>query len=177
MAIIINGSGITSANIADGTITAADLANTYLTPTGDGSSLTNMAAGGKVLQVVSSVDTTVQGASASLVTGSSISITPMSTSSKILILFDLSIETAGSTSDRGIHIKVRRNGVDKITQNYEMYNSADISQKIGRRMYTLLDSPATTSSVSYDYTCSPTTGTVRINNYGKSTLTLMEISG
>jgi len=131
---------------------------------------------GSVLQVVSIVDTTVVGTSTSLVTGSTLSITPSSSSSKILILFDLSLETAGSTSDRGIHVKVRRNGTDKITQNYEMYNSVDTSQKIGRRMYTLLDAPATTSSVSYDYTCTPTTGTVRINNYGKSTLTLMEIS-
>jgi len=58
MAITISGSGITSANIADGTIVdedVADVAASKLTgalPAIDGSALTNLSAG-KVLQVVS----------------------------------------------------------------------------------------------------------------------------
>jgi hypothetical protein len=57
MAITISGSGITSANIADGTIVNADVGDvaasklTGALPAISGASLTNLPAGGKVVQV------------------------------------------------------------------------------------------------------------------------------
>ena len=51
MAVTINGTtGIDK--VQDGSITAADLDTTYLTPTGDGSGLTDLPGGGKILQCV-----------------------------------------------------------------------------------------------------------------------------
>jgi len=50
MAITINGSGtitgISAGGLPDNSVTAADLADTYLTPTGDGSSLTGISSFG-----------------------------------------------------------------------------------------------------------------------------------
>ena len=86
MAITISGSGITSANIADGTIVNADINSSAAI---DGSKLTGA---GKVLQVVSTTKTDVTSTTSTSfvdVTGLSVSITPSSTSSKILIIADV----------------------------------------------------------------------------------------
>ena len=148
-------------------------------PAIDGSALTGVG-GGKVLQVVSSVDST-SASSSSTVTSQSISITPSSTFSKIFVVFSMALESAGGTADRGIHNRVYRtlnsNTTLLIYQPYEMYDSNSSSQRIGKRTYTYLDSPSTTSSVSYHFEATATSGTVRINNYGSSHFTLMEIAG
>ena len=92
MAITISGSGITSANIADGTIVNADVndvAASKLTgalPAIDGSSLTNLPGGGKVLQAYTYVDSTRQNPSMTsfndIFSGS---FTKISSTSKLII--------------------------------------------------------------------------------------------
>lgn len=93
MAITINGSGsitgLVSGGLPDGSVTAADLADTYLTPTGDGSGLTGIS-GGKVAQVVTGQKTDVfmlSGLITSFYNIVSVTITPSSTSSKILLSY------------------------------------------------------------------------------------------
>ncbi len=84
MAITISGSGITSANIADGTIVNADInSSAAIAGTKVSGSF------GKVLQVVSATKTDQQTTTSQSmvdITGLSVSITPASTSSKILII-------------------------------------------------------------------------------------------
>jgi hypothetical protein len=95
MAITISGSGITSANIADGTIVSGDIADGTIVNADINSSAAIAGTKvdgsfGKVLQVVSG--TPRASSSSTSTTGSwvnagvSVSITPSSTSSKILVL-------------------------------------------------------------------------------------------
>jgi len=106
MAITISGSGITSANIADGTIVNADVSDvaasklTGALPAIDGSALTNLPGGGKVLQVVkyltfnqsSQAITTTD----SVVNSMSKTITPLGSNSQFLVSFRWIGEVAGS---------------------------------------------------------------------------------
>ena len=175
--LLTDASGLSATNLTSGTIPDARFPSAL--PAIDGSALTGVG-GGKVLQVVSSVDST-SASSSSTVTSQSISITPSSTFSKIFVVFSMALESAGGTADRGIHNRVYRtlnsNTTLLIYQPYEMYDSNSSSQRIGKRTYTYLDSPSTTSSVSYHFEATATSGTVRINNYGSSHFTLMEIAG
>jgi len=96
MAISINGNGITSANIADGAITNADITDvaasklTGALPAISGAALTNLPGGGKVLQVVN-FSTNTQGnvtlSTSEMALSPSIvdTITPIGSGSKFLI--------------------------------------------------------------------------------------------
>lgn len=136
---------------------------------------------GSVLQVVTLADTSsVSGTSQ--ITSSGVSITPSSSSNKVLLLFNMAIETnsgGGGSTDRGLACKLFRDSTEIYSQPYEFYSSARGSgdQQIGNQTYTMLDSPATTSSVTYKFKLTPTSGTARMNYYGDSFLTLMEIAG
>jgi hypothetical protein len=104
MAITISGSGITSANIADGTIVNADINSSAAI---DGSKLTGA---GKVLQVVSvsKADTySTTSTSFTDVTGLTASITPTSTSSTILVMLRISY-SLGSTHNTGTVLRLLR---------------------------------------------------------------------
>jgi len=105
MAITISGSGITSANIADGTIVNADVADvaasklTGALPAIDGSALTNLPGGGKVLQVVQDThySTSHYSTSSSSFIDSQLSATITSTStSKLIIKVSLGAQSPSS---------------------------------------------------------------------------------
>jgi len=124
MSITISGNGIVEANLADNAVTLAKMASgtdgeilTYdasgnpvavsvgtdgqvLTSTGAGSPPAfETAAGGKVLQVIQDVKTDIYSSStAQVITGLSVSITPSLTTSKILIIAQLS--TGGGITER-----------------------------------------------------------------------------
>jgi len=131
---------------------------------------------GSVLQVVTVHDTTVV-AGTTTITSAGVTITPSSTASKIFISFSIALETSGSTTDRGVHTKIFRGATQIMYQPYQLYASSDISQRIGKETYTLLDSPNTTSAITYTFTAIATTGTARMNNYESCKVTLMEIQG
>jgi len=175
MAITINGSGITSANIADGTIAAADLANTYLTPTGDGSSLTNMAAGGKVrglVKMTSNADTTYTSGSYvdSVFT---LSITPSLTSSGVLILWDDEVTVQG---DSNFTLRLRRNSTDISFPMKSAGNFGSSNQHGGGYGFHYVDYPGTASSVTYTVSIK-VSGTVRLNGEGGyGSFTLIEVA-
>jgi hypothetical protein len=150
MAITISGSGITSANIADGTIVNADVndvAASKLTgalpaisaasltsiPAGNltgalpaisGASLTNLPGGGKVLQVVSGAwDSAASTTSTSWVSSSaSLVITPSATTSKIVVCFSLPFRCVNSSA--GINqgqVSIFRDGINLGTSNEGVY--------------------------------------------------------
>ena len=161
MAITISGSGITSANIADGTIVNADIADvaasklTGALPAIDGSALTGMPAGGKVLQVLQSIVTTTTTSTSSTyntISGMTVTITPASTASKILVMFSFNGHgnnygsalrlVRGSTSlPVGTAVGSRVGGLGA----YHMGEAGEMTHVSGQS----LDAPATTSATTY----------------------------
>lgn len=131
-----------------------------------------------VLQVVQSISTTpvVVQSNSPVDIGVSASITPSSATSKILAFWNIQGETQASNG--GFTASLVRNSTTVFNNsglNYDNYlsTSADI---VSSRMY--LDSPATTSAITYKIQCSTySTVSVRFqNNTLPSTLVLMEIA-
>jgi len=135
----------------------------------------------KILQVVnSSTSTAVTTTSTSLIsTGLTASITPLFSTSKILVL--VSIASIGSsTAGCGIGFSLYRNGsqIEYFINNapYGPLNSGNII--ITGPSTNFLDSPATTSTVNYGvYFASDNGGTVVVQRANtNSTITLLEIA-
>ena len=171
MAITISGSGITSANIADGTIVNADVADvaasklTGALPAIDGSALTNLPGGGKVLQVVQgSLNTTevLTTSNTRQTTTATVSITPSATTSKILVMGN----GQWYKYNNGTHGNYNRGAVQLYKgttstlvggevfvglHNYDQQSSlgAGLGKAWGQISLTYLDSPSTTSSTTY----------------------------
>ena len=151
---------------------------------------------GSVLQVVSTIKTnTFTTSSASLVdvTGLSVSITPTSASSKILVLVNVRGTSSNGTAnagDAGI-VLVRNSTNIAVSTGGSFYNW--MGQLSGRNIgstavqasasVAFLDSPATTSSITYKIQGLTAGGTLFINrdedggNGSVSTITVMEIQG
>ena len=158
MAITISGSGITSANIADGTIVNADVADvaasklTGALPAIDGSALTGV---GKVLQVVTTSTTTKTVLSAGSagqtifydIAGLSLAITPTSTSSKILVTATVSFSNnyTGYNAYLGLYrssTRINTGQADAVMRSYT-------GNQILTSTFSALDSPNTISSTTY----------------------------
>lgn len=108
----------------------------------------------------------------------SISITPTSTSSKILVLGSIAAESSGSGTDRGIRLRILRGSTVLQTATYNLYMSSNNNQRISMVTMHYLDSPATTSATTYKFQFNTTGGsaTARVNQYADSNITLMEIA-
>jgi hypothetical protein len=129
---------------------------------------------GSVLQVVNGVVGYVSTSSASYVdTGLTASITPTSSSSKILVIVNLFniVPTASSLWEF-----VLTNASNTTLENLINYSSTGFYAA----GYSFLFSPATTSSLTYKVRSRIATGTIRLGDYASnvssSTITLMEIA-
>ena len=149
---------------------------------------------GTVLQVQSATLTTIttmSGNSYADVSGMSVSITPSSTSSKILVLVNMHVNPANSM---GVVWKLLRNTTDIAVNNASNISTGgaycDTGGSAGNswngNSISHLDSPSTTSSVTYKVQARGTTtssfGINRRSNYsgdfgGASSITVMEIAG
>ena len=147
---------------------------------GDNSWASAGATAGQVIQVVTATDSTERSTtSTSYVTGSntlSVSITPSSTSNKILILVSFLGFQGFSNGNRGTWSLYR--GSTNLTTNgimYNDYNASAVNVYIG---YSYLDSPNTTSATTYQPYMKISSGTVYMN-VGNSvgTITALEIKG
>ena len=161
MAITISGSGITSSEIADGTITTDDIASGVT---------------GKVLQVVSQPAPSVFSTTNSTVqsTGHSATITPTSSSSKIYVL----VSFDGYQSSQGRTYKAYLYRGASIIGGLHLYEDGDSNPKTSSCI-TVLDTPSTTSPVTYEMKIGTDGVGTSYYNYsntqGKNTITLMEI--
>jgi len=175
----------------DRTLTLPDNTGTILTS----ASNTNFPAG-SVLQVVSTTKTdtfsTVSSGSFVDVTGLSVSITPSSSSNKILVLYDTMI----GPQDTGFFRIVRDSTAIKqgdaaggrIRTTVGSISPGGNNDKLAPGAGSYLDSPATTSSITYKIQVQNYTGTLVVNRSyndsdasysgrGASTITVMEIKG
>lgn len=180
MAITISGSGITSANIADGTIVNADVndvAASKLTgalPAISGASLTNLPAGGKVLQIQKSdFDATISWTTYNDVIGSGVTITPSSTSSKIYVMIESMGTQSGGANNGTLRLWVQSSEM----ASRQAYGGCTTRGIMPFALNTL-HSPNTTSPVTYYAQWRKTNnGGLGSHNYGvKGTITVMEIA-
>lgn len=135
---------------------------------------------GKVLQVVqATIAASTSTASTSFVTtGLTVSITPTSATSKILILSNI---TSAYVNGNGAQFTVYRNASNiapsgsGIQQNLMQLYSAALTQ--GNVSNSILDAPATTSSTTYTVYFAASGGTVYFNANGQTSfIQVMEIA-
>lgn len=203
MAIVINGStgisatesstvlgdnAVETADIAAGAVTAAKLAST-LDLTGKTVTLP-AGVGGKVLQVVSTTKTDTFSTSSTSytdLTGLSVSITPTSSSSKILILYSVVGKQTTTPSMRlvrnstAICVADASGGLNQSTAG--TFQGGPDQNQVTTVSGNYLDSPATTSSTTYKVQVITDSGTVYYNRSPNdfnarytSTITVMEIA-
>jgi hypothetical protein len=170
---------ITADDIASGAVTAAKLAT--------GAATSNLSAG-SVLQVVQGSFTTQVSTSSSTYsdTGITATITPSSSSNKILV-FSSVLGCLKQLSNTKIGLRLVRGATTVDTFSTETARSTDYGANaqidVGTISSVNLDSPATTSAVTYkiQFASVANTSNVQINNVNGttvgSTLTLMEIKG
>ena len=133
---------------------------------------------GNILQVVQGSDSTeMSTTSTSLVdVGLSASITPSSSSNKVLIIVDAQGQFAANTGFGNAIIRGSTNIFQ--TNSYSNYDSS-ATQTNTRATYCYLDSPSTTSATTYKlqvHAYNP--GTIYQNeSSNKTTITLLEIAG
>jgi hypothetical protein len=150
---------------------------TLTLPNNTGTLLSSGSAG-TVLQVVNATyATSVYNASATFIdTGLTASITPTSATSKILVLVNQSGVYA-STTNNGVNIKLQRNSSDICYFAVAYAYGAAVILCSASTSY--LDSPATTSSVTYKTVFARYSGAGTASVQGNSdvsTITLMEIA-
>lgn len=180
----------------DRTLTLPDNTGTVLTTA---SNLSGLAGVGKILQVVQTVKTdtfVASNAGDTAITGLSASITPSSTSSRILIMYSVNYDSNRGNSGGGF--RIYRGGTmltgangqpagTRYTTNNDFGANANADQSLMSRSFTYIDSPASTSSLTYQiYQYQDSTFTTFINRSRNdfdngddprvaSTITLMEI--
>ena len=172
MAITISGSGITSANIADGTIVNADINSSAAI---DGSKLTGA---GKVLQVVQGTTSTavVNSTSTKVDTGLTATITPSATTSKILCMVTQTGCYKENSTSMDIQLQRNGTGITDIGKN-SFYTGSTLTFR-DTISGNYLDSPALTSAIVYKTQFASTANIsqtqVQVNS-SASTIILMEI--
>jgi hypothetical protein len=186
MYCIYLGKAVQTVNPPSGSVGTAQLADSSvslakLSATGTKNSTTFLrgdntfaeAGGGKINQVLNSV-ATVNTSSSSDVELFNLSITPSSTSSKILAIVNV---TAQLDANEYTSFDLYRGTLSSGTKVYDagetLFNSAD-STRLGYG-FTYLDSPSTTSATQYTVVGSPHFGTITFGATGKNTITLIEV--
>ena len=144
-----------------GTVTLATSGDTIAVPSGvtiANSGTATGFGGGKIGQVVSTTVTVATASTTSStyndITGMTLNITPAATTSKILVMFDINIGGQTSYSAKGqlvrdsTAIAVGDAASSRTVCSVDLRNTNDASQMIERSM-SYLDSPSTTSQVTY----------------------------
>lgn len=193
---------ITSAKIVDGTITNTDIASSIITGQTAETSIaggdqiliyddsatalrkmtrTNFvsglgAAAGQVIQVLGATDQTQRNTSSSTYVtasnGLSVTITPSSSSNKMFIIIN-----TGTANGLSLSIFRDSTNLGSSASTYGFGYIDGVAQAIG--CISVLDSPSTTSAITYQlYFKSDTGGNVYINNNNsKGSITVMEVKG
>jgi hypothetical protein len=146
--------------------------------------MNNLRGAFRILQVVSANHATQVTNSTSTFadTGLTVSITPTSTSSKVLVIVNQAgCGKEGAAVGNALVLKVMRGATDLLQfENLGAFTNSNASNYIGSCGVTYLDSPATTSATTYKTQFKNITNaaqvSVQANNSNNSSITLMEIS-
>jgi len=138
---------------------------------------------GSVLQVVNATySTSVDTSGTTFIdTGLSASITPTSSSNKILVFVSQTalVKFGGTGNGPYMGLRLLRNSTTLITFEPQILFTGSTLEQNSASSTTYLDSPATTSSTTYktQFRNAGISGTVRIcADFGTATITLMEIA-
>ena len=158
-----NGS-VGASQLADGAVTSAKLAS---------------GVGGKVLQVITATDDTERTTtSTSFVTGSntlSISITPSSASNKVFVIANHDLNNA--TNRVNTFATIYRDSTNLGNSNgLSAIHIVDTDGKF-HTAYSCLDSPSSTSALTYQVYFKCSSGTASLNKSARGTITAFEIAG
>ena len=159
------------------TLTNKSIAATQLTGTIAASALP----AGSVLQVVNATYGVDVGSSTNTFvdTGLTATITPRSTSSKILVIVNQS--GCSKANNAYMHLQLLRGASSLIVfETTALFTNTTTSNNIGACSTTYLDSPATTSATTYKTQVASRSNNASVyvqNNASYSTITLMEIQG
>ena len=135
----------------------------------------------RVLQVVASSETTerISSTSTYATTGLTATITPQSSSSKILVLATI-VGAGKDSSDTTLGLKLLRGATEiSFFESRAGHTGSAGSNFIGSCSTYILDSPATTSATTYVVNYASVSNTSRViiqQNNTRSTIVLMEIS-
>ena len=171
MPITIDGSGSISG--ANSFTTPATFTGAVSLPSGttlNGLTLNN----GKIIQVSQvSASQVSTGSSTSFAT---LSITPSSSSNRIFVMCNAFVRSSASSGNNFASVSISR-GATTIVNQYVIGNWIGSTDIRGMCAIAHLDSPATTSSVTYTASISALATTVWVDNAlaGPSTFTLMEV--
>ena len=156
--------------------------STITIPTGKtlvGTDTVSIKAPGMVVQVVhSTFNTQVYKASTSTsTTGHSATITPKYSNSIIVIHCMMGGEVF-SSSNTGIGFKVLKDSTEIYNNDYAIYNSSNNAQRIDQVPILFKETSGSTSARTYKVQASrrSSDGTARVNAYGESCMTIMEIA-
>lgn len=141
---------------------------------------------GSVVQVVQGQTSTQVSTSVSASytdTGLQASITPTSASNKILVIFNITVDYRTSTANFGAQIKLFRDATEismDYVQGYYASSGTNDLRETRHHSQSVLDSPSTTSSVTYKVQGRAPTQSGGISefnwNSSVSSITLMEIA-
>ena len=152
-------------------------------PVTAGSASAVQASSGRVLQVVNASTNTNASTSSSTYTdtGLTATITPSSTTSKILVeVFQVGLQKTSGSAGSNMGLILQRNGsLIAVLEEEAAYTGTTTTLSIGASGTTYLDSPATTSAVTYktQFNSQQSTSSVGCQISGaRSTITLMEIA-
>ena len=150
-------------------------ANKIIVPSGQ-----ELHAAGHVIQVATDRDTTTLTMSSDINyhdTGLSITFTPKS-SNRIIVIHCMMGGEVSSSSNIGIGFKVFRDSTEIYNNDYAIYNSSNNAQRIDQVPILLTETSGSTSARTYKVQASRRagSGTAKVNNYGESCMTLMEIA-
>jgi len=150
--------------------------NTIISSNGTGTITPSFAVGkiGQVVTVTKTDEFTTTSTSFVQATGTSVSITPSSASSKILVL--VSSSGGNTNSGAGTKFTIYRDATNLGTSDGIIFLRAGGANDHGAISMSTLDSPSTTSSISYSIYMRVSTGTgyVGVGNI-ETSVTLMEV--
>jgi hypothetical protein len=142
--------------------------------------MNNLRGAFRVLQVVQgSLSTLASSASSTYAdTGLTVSITPQSTSSKVLVIVSAQWQKSSANAGNGLNLQIVRNATALTAYGLQGFTGTSL-QNLGSSTMTFLDSPTANSATTYklQFANNFNGGTIYISSDGStSTITVMEIS-
>jgi hypothetical protein len=183
-AITTGSGGVVTTADNSGDLNIQSGGSTKIAVTSAGVAVTGLSKGslptGSVLQVVSFTYATLVSTTSTsgISTGVTVSITPTSATSKVLVNYNINGVQLTSATNGNVYTDLYRNG-SKILNNVtgsQFGTGYSPEYSVG---FSYLDSPATTSSTAYDvyFKIGGGSGTAYVQGYSeRSTITLMEIA-